>query len=567
MLSPAARPARLKPLATTAGQFLVLCLALVLLFVPFRSPFNYYDEGFAVFNAVRVIQQDVPYKDFWAIYPPGQPYTLAAIFKSFGVSLLVSRIYDTLVRFAIVLGVYFLAKKNAAPGQALIVCVITALLLASVGTYAYAVNPALALSIWGIRGALEYAVLNPGTGTGSYRWLFLAGLLTGLACFYRWDIGLCAGLSLTVSVFSFHFFNGGLEAQESPGGRRALLAGWTMCLLVPVVMFGVMLVSYYLVSLNSGLDPLWRQVVVFPVTKLVEVRWRAYPALLPPGLAEVSDLWNYNAGLLNWAWFYLPIISYGLTLTRYARVLIVGRMAMDRRHFGTLAAALFGFLLFALALTRYDFTHALPTALLISPVVVSMFSQLVPPGGHANKVIKALLSTLLPVMILAYVAAPLRSVLSTLTQFPPWVCYSRLERASCVYTGENREWAVEYIRAHTRPGEPIFVGNQRHDRVFINEVGVYFLADRPSVTRYSELHPGIVTTLSVQKEIAGELDAKGVSLLVLVDIRNSNEPNDSAVSGGVYYLDNFIRSRYILAAEFGEYEIWSRVTPVVSRGR
>ena len=55
-----------------------------------------------MFGSTRVLDGDVPYKDFWAIYPPGQFYILAGIIKLFGPNLLIARIFDTLIRFLMV---------------------------------------------------------------------------------------------------------------------------------------------------------------------------------------------------------------------------------------------------------------------------------------------------------------------------------------------------------------------------------------------------------------------------------------------------------------------------------
>ena len=79
--------AKENPLLKNASLILVWSCMAIVLFVPIRSPFYYYDEGFAVFNATRVIGGDIPYKDFWAIYPPGQVYILATLFWIFGISL------------------------------------------------------------------------------------------------------------------------------------------------------------------------------------------------------------------------------------------------------------------------------------------------------------------------------------------------------------------------------------------------------------------------------------------------------------------------------------------------
>ena len=113
------------------------------------------------------------------------------------------------------------------------------------------------------------------------------------------------------------------------------------------------------------------------------------------------------------------------------------------------------------------------------------------------------------------------------------------------------------IQAHAQVGEPIFVGNQRHDLISINDIGFYFLSAHPSATFYHELYPGVVTTRDVQKAIAGEITSQGVNWIVLVDTGRSYDPNASSISSGVHYLDDNIRSRYVRVAEFGIYEIWT----------
>jgi hypothetical protein len=111
----------------------------------------------------------------------------------------------------------------------------------------------------------------------------------------------------------------------------------------------------------------------------------------------------------------------------------------------------------------------------------------------------------------------------------------------------------------TRPGEPIFVGNSRHDQIFINDALFYFLANRPSATRYHELHPGVATELDRQREIVGELQRHDVKVVVLRTEVHPPEPsNASSRSSGVHVLDQFIRREFRPAGSFAEYEIWRR---------
>jgi hypothetical protein len=57
-------------------------------------------------------------------------------------------------------------------------------LLTSARFYAYAVFPSLALELLSILSLLEHV------NTGQRRWLFLTGMLIGIATLFRWDIGL-----------------------------------------------------------------------------------------------------------------------------------------------------------------------------------------------------------------------------------------------------------------------------------------------------------------------------------------------------------------------------------------
>jgi hypothetical protein len=65
---------------------------LLILFIPVKDSFNYYDEGLVVLNADRISAGDIPYEDFWTVYPPGQFYVVAAVFKLFGKTLFAARV-------------------------------------------------------------------------------------------------------------------------------------------------------------------------------------------------------------------------------------------------------------------------------------------------------------------------------------------------------------------------------------------------------------------------------------------------------------------------------------------
>ena len=78
------------------------------------------DEGLMLQAAARIAHGQVPYRDFWWFYPPGQPYLLGGLWALFGPSLLTWRIVRVLTDATVAVLAYFLALRAAPPRLALI---------------------------------------------------------------------------------------------------------------------------------------------------------------------------------------------------------------------------------------------------------------------------------------------------------------------------------------------------------------------------------------------------------------------------------------------------------------
>jgi len=530
-----------KPLQARAGMFTVqfFIVLLLVLFTQIKTSFNFYDEGFADFDATRVMNGDVPYKDFWALYPPGQFYLLALVFKWFGEKLMVARIFDTLVRFAIVVGIYRLARQLCSWLLSLLATAVAGLWLAAIGFYSYAVFPALGLGLWGILSWLKY------TNTGHRHWLVLSGFLLGLTALIRWDIGAYGAIGVLVGGYLHLLAQGWKPAGNSKKmpAFRILFAPWKGLAFIFGPLAGVAGLGYGILAARSGWRNLYEQLFQFPMTVFHSMRWLPYPPLIPPDLPPPDD----------WLLFYLPLLVFGVAVGYLVYSWLRNFPKFYPEAFGTTCATVFGAFLFNQALSRYDAIHVLPSTLLMLIVAVALVQRL---ASHFKKTwARYGLYFVLILLTLPYFRLSIRSLATTLESLPPWGCYSHLEKASCVWIDPDQEQAIEFIQAHTQANEPIFVGNQRHDRIFVSDVGFYYLADRPSATRYHELHPGVATTLPVQTEIAHELERKDVKWIVLVRIWDSTEPNGSALSSGVYYLDDFLHSHYTPVVDFGIYQL------------
>ena len=90
-------------LLTTFSALYLLC--------GFNEHIDIYDEGICVYGAARVLDGDVPYRDFWSFYAPGQFYALAGLFALFGPQLIVARLFSIAVGVALSMVLYATARK------------------------------------------------------------------------------------------------------------------------------------------------------------------------------------------------------------------------------------------------------------------------------------------------------------------------------------------------------------------------------------------------------------------------------------------------------------------------
>ena len=119
----------------------VFCATFILGAVEINHDVGIYDEGIMLTGAMRVVQGALPHRDFYANYGPGQFFTLAAIFKLFGPSILVERIWDLVVKAGIACLVNVIASNLMGRLFATAVTAACILWLAVLGFPSYPVWP------------------------------------------------------------------------------------------------------------------------------------------------------------------------------------------------------------------------------------------------------------------------------------------------------------------------------------------------------------------------------------------------------------------------------------------
>jgi hypothetical protein len=367
------------------------------------------------------------------------------------------------------------------------------------GFYGSAVVPAILLLLAGILFAA------PGGREGPGR-LVLSGLLTTAAALFRHDFGAYGFVAVLATRF----------VGRAPVLPYVLTVVGTMVPLVGALLW------------TAGWGPVIDQLVVFPFSTFPEYRDLPFAewshALAPPALGLAAGAWGWRA------------IRAGDVQTGTTAVM----------------ASMTGLLLLGQSQVRSDFAHMFPAFAMIVLAAAIAAAGIWRTRRFAARAV--LMACFLPLTWSAISARPPAGA--------PATHAFALDRARGLWSTEDAEHyeaVITRVRQLTDAGSPIFVGNDRHDRLFINDALFYFLANRRNATRYNELHPGVATTGAVQLEIIQDILARDVRVVVIRTERHPLElHNQSSRSSGITRLDDFLRRTFVVRETYGDYEIWRR---------
>jgi hypothetical protein len=538
----------------------LLLISLCYLLSGNRIGLNIYDEGLSVYGATRILNGDIPYRDFWTIYAPGQFYALALLFKVFGPSIMAERVYSGIVHFLIVVFTYCLAKKLVSQKFALLSWFLITVRSGSFGFYASPMPPAIMFSLLSCLCLAEFICKKQKWG------LLIAGISTGLAALFRHDIGFYTFLSGTAVVIPFVYMN--LSKSENNRMRKVFesLQTWSRYLAgTAVVMLPVAVFFIYSVPIQD----LFSDLILFPGITFPKFRSMPYPAPIPNPMHIINGeqtIFSYAIAGLDRVPFYFPLIVFAITLLGIT-FSIRNRRNLSEKKWLTILFFLLGVTFFSQARVRPGTAHLFPTIIPGIILFPSLLSSLIRKDNvKSHYILCTFLYFLAFLVILSLSFKSLGSIAWNFLTSPSTTSLVSLDlkRGTGIYVQSDQagylQQSIKYIQRYVPEEEKIFVGNSRHDRIFVNDIMFYFLAERHSATKYHELHPGLATTRHIQREIIDELNRHGIRYVVLWNgAENVREPNKSGESSGVTELDEFIRDNYRGVANFGSYTILKKI--------
>ena len=517
-----------------------------------------FDEGLIVTGASEVAAGAVPHRDFYANYGPAQFYILAFAFKIFGPSLLVERIWDLVIKAAIAWLAGAIALRMMARTFAIVVTAACIIWLTFCGYSGYPLWPALFLGLLSVR-----FLLGLFEGRHSTNSIQAAGLSVGAITLFRYDIGLFACAAESAVLLAF-----GLIARRHGYSRIRQIVN----LLIPFWLgISVIFIPLTIVYALAGIIPDFVfQVIEFPAKYYARTRSLPFPRLLPlkdkpyfpefivylppfvviAGIAAIfsngrNTPKNGQAQLeaSNWKLALMTALS--------AFFYLKGMVRVSPLH---MSLSIIPAIIALGSVADRTFQRRRPIAMMsVGVVVLAAGIPSLVAAGHIGKQAVSNVGALVRERDLSQVP---NEGISTSGSCRPEIY---VERARCIILPPQMVQALHFIHQNTVSGEPIFVGVGRHDKISLNNIAFYFIADRPPATKWYQFDPGLQTSQPIQIEMISELKKNAVRYIVLdTEWDDRHEPNESAFSSGVTTLDDFIAEAYSVVAEFGPYRILKR---------
>ncbi len=515
-------------------------------------------DGVSTVGAERVLRGEIPYRDFWTMYAPGHFYLLALVFLVFGTHLLAEVVAASVISAAAACLCYWVALRivNRRGGALLCAAVFAAAIyhhgyfrrLGSYPTGIFLVFLCLLL-------VLIFQETN------RLKYLAAAGATLGAAIIFKHDVGAYTAIAVVVGLWVHGLVSRPPTVLRSCMTQTIVFAFAATAIVAPVL-------AYFVIV--AGPD-IYQDLVVFPGGDFRFSRGEYFPTLIPFGLRQDSLLRTLMAAVNYWNLIFPCLL---LLLGYIAMGMATARNRALHVSWGAILSTAFLFH-YSAAHVQIN-THVITMSVYGTMLGVMFYSYARGTEWGALPPFKRMTAAFLTVWFVAMLAVPgYRALRKRSAAAPEWIGQTTplgIDKVAGFkvhsQTARHLTELTDFVKASVPPGEPIFIGLHRHDVVIIGDKMLYFLLDRPSATRYQELHPAITDTAPVQREIIDDLINKNVRLIVrkyifddvaLDRMKTSFLLNMPHV--GATLLDEFLSERYERVREIGPYEVWQLKEP------
>jgi len=513
----------------------------------------------ALNNALRILDGEVPYRDFWSMYAPGHFYLTAIVFKVFGTHYWGQGVVVQLLNAINGALLFMIVRRLGLPLRPALIVGFAFALIEWGHTELSSYPTVLPFVLTGLDRVIRYL---QGRGAGQ---LIVAGLLFGVGAWFKHDVAfyVATGTAVGVSIAWLLLRGPRPDTWVSPVGVFSRVAGGALITALPVAA---------LLAWKAGPDA-WQDLIVFPASDFRVVRSESYPPIVPDfqpigrWMSEPFNLDNLIAMsryLPTWIQANVPQLVFLVA----AAALWLKRRSLTPDVIGVSALSLATMTFFWASAHVQQNTNF--TSLWILSIILGALAW---ASGRVRPAVRIALVLLFVVATGSFVVGSARHI-AEIAYF--WNSHRTLDfpRVAGVRVAgwqyDVYHPIVSFIRRHVPESEPIYAGLGRHDSVVISDQRFYFLAGRRIASRYGELHPGIVDRQEVQREIIADLERLNVRCVVLWHFGWPRSQMETILASrrreipeiGSTLLDEYLRREFQQVARYGEYALLWRKTAV-----
>jgi Dolichyl-phosphate-mannose-protein mannosyltransferase len=419
------------------------------------------DEGIVLQGANRILAGQVPYRDFFSFYTPGSFYLVAALFRVFGNSFVVARTSLAVAGAFCSVLTYLLARRVCSRGIS-----VFAAILATVAGAAFRFLVLHNCYSTVFTCSAVYAAVRL-VETRSSRWAFGIGSLAALTFLFEQSKGggLALGLLLGFVVLRKSLFN-----QRSAAPALAVGVAWPF-----VVTFGYFAIEHAVHRMIiSWLWPLRN----YTAANHVPYDWQNWSDhsrdvifRSGPMAMRIAKAIAVSPGFVI---ALLPLIALSFLVYWTTQLRRHPEVANPARYYITVCSACAGLLL-SIVIVRPDILHFM----YLAPLWYVVLAWVLGAPQRFSRLLNCIRSVLIAYAATAFGMLGFAVLLATTG------AHNKVETRRGLVTTGQPDTVLQYLQAHTKPGETLLV---------YPYVPLYnYLTETRSPSRFDFFQPGMNT--------------------------------------------------------------------------
>ncbi|MCX6146377.1 MAG: glycosyltransferase family 39 protein [Candidatus Kapabacteria bacterium] len=520
---------------------------LLLIVSLFSYPQYYLNGDMAEYlnNAIRIVNGDKPYVNFWLLFTPGEVYFPALIYKIFGKNINNVIIFTTIFSCLNSFVIFGLSKKlnfsNSISIFSTFLFFYTSVIFNYIGP-CY-INLYLTFSLIAIYFLFSFYETN------NNRKLLYSGLSIGIASYFRlYEVGAIA-ISILISFLIFLVINKFSKKEILKNIITFIIGILSIMVMYSTIhyqIFPKMFTEVVFESVKNGTS--MNLPYLYGINDYIHQSSLAYENI--EGFSTIPFLINKILGLTKIClYFFLPIL--GLPILLY----FIYKIKSNTEIFITsLTLLIWSYISFAKGLGRTDLSHLAPALAPLLMLFVYIFTQI--PKSNSKVFSKTFRKTVSFVLIVSLVLFlyPIQGIFKQIySKNCNVIFYNQVIRCRDKSTTEDTQRLVNLIYKNTNEYDYIFVTNW-------GAPPLYAISNRLNPTYFDSMNDLIVRpSLEKESRIINSLEKTKTKLIIHGHWGYDGKANQQ-IQTTCKLLESYIIENYRLIDVFGEYQIYKRKT-------